>query len=47
LRDVGQVLEGAAVQQNIVRESGRRVVLLSVIKWQCLALAGTNQSMCG
>src|SRR2546421_9987593 len=32
LRDVGQVHDGSAVQQNIVREEGRRSVLLSVIK---------------
>jgi multidrug efflux pump subunit AcrB len=32
LRDVGQVHDGWAVQQNIVRTDGRRSVLLSVIK---------------
>src|ERR1700747_1334240 len=32
LKDVGQVHDGWAVQQNIVREDGRRAVLLSVIK---------------
>jgi multidrug efflux pump subunit AcrB len=32
LKDVGQVHDGSAVQQNIVRENGRRAVLLSVIK---------------
>src|SRR5262249_16146715 len=32
LRDIGQVHDGSAVQQNIVRENGRRSVLLSVIK---------------
>src|SRR3979490_510849 len=32
LKDVGQVPDGSAVQQNIVRENGRRSVLLSVIK---------------
>src|SRR5256714_89180 len=32
LRDVGQVHDGWAVQQNIVRDDGRRAVLLSVIK---------------
>jgi multidrug efflux pump subunit AcrB len=32
IRDVGQVHDGWAVQQNMVRESGRRAVLLSVIK---------------
>src|SRR5713101_2273515 len=32
LRDVGQVHDGWAVQQNIVHENGRRSVLLSVIK---------------
>jgi multidrug efflux pump subunit AcrB len=32
LKDVGQVHDGWAVQQNIVRENGRRSVLLSVIK---------------
>jgi multidrug efflux pump subunit AcrB len=32
LKDVGQVHDGWAVQQNIVREDGRRSVLLSVIK---------------
>jgi multidrug efflux pump subunit AcrB len=32
VKDVGQVRDGAAVQQNIVREDGRRSVLLSVIK---------------
>jgi multidrug efflux pump subunit AcrB len=32
LRDVGQAHDGWAVQQNVVRENGRRSVLLSVIK---------------
>jgi multidrug efflux pump subunit AcrB len=32
LKDVGQVHDGWAVQQNIVRNDGRRSVLLSVIK---------------
>ncbi|WP_378950689.1 efflux RND transporter permease subunit [Mesorhizobium sp. ANAO-SY3R2] len=32
LKDVGQVHDGWAVQQNIVRDNGRRSVLLSVIK---------------
>jgi multidrug efflux pump subunit AcrB len=32
LKDVAQVRDGALVQQNIVRENGRRSVLLSVIK---------------
>jgi multidrug efflux pump subunit AcrB len=32
IRDVGQVRDGSMVQQNIVRENGRRSVLLSVIK---------------
>ena len=32
LRDIGQVHDGWAVQQNIVRDNGRRSVLLSVIK---------------
>jgi multidrug efflux pump subunit AcrB len=32
LKDVGQVHDGWAVQQNIVRNDGRRAVLLSVIK---------------
>ena len=32
VKDVGQVHDGSAVQQNIVREDGRRAVLLSVIK---------------
>jgi multidrug efflux pump subunit AcrB len=32
VRDVGQVRDGWAVQQNVVRENGRRSVLLSVIK---------------
>jgi multidrug efflux pump subunit AcrB len=32
LKDVGQVHDGWAVQQNIVRQDGRRSVLLSVIK---------------
>ena len=32
LKDVGQVHDGWAVQQNIVRQNGRRSVLLSVIK---------------
>jgi multidrug efflux pump subunit AcrB len=32
LKDIGQVRDGAAVQQNIVREDGKRAVLLSVIK---------------
>jgi multidrug efflux pump subunit AcrB len=32
VKDVGQVHDGWAVQQNIVRDDGRRAVLLSVIK---------------
>ena len=32
IRDIGQAHDGWAVQQNIVRENGRRSVLLSVIK---------------
>src|ERR1700733_4341547 len=32
VKDVGQVHDGNAVQQNIVRDNGRRSVLLSVIK---------------
>jgi multidrug efflux pump subunit AcrB len=32
VRDVGQAHDGWAVQQNVVREDGRRSVLLSVIK---------------
>jgi multidrug efflux pump subunit AcrB len=32
LKDIGQVRDGSAVQQNIVREDGKRAVLLSVIK---------------
>ena len=32
IKDVGQVRDGSAVQQNIVRENGERAVLLSVIK---------------
>jgi multidrug efflux pump subunit AcrB len=32
LKDIGQVHDGWLVQQNIVRENGRRSVLLSVIK---------------
>ena len=32
IKDVGQVRDGSAVQQNIVREDGKRSVLLSVIK---------------
>src|SRR2546423_1753822 len=32
VRDVGQVRDAAAVQQNIVRQNGQRSVLLSVIK---------------
>src|SRR5580700_2952160 len=32
LRDIGQVHDGWAVQQNIVRQDGRRSVLLSVLK---------------
>jgi multidrug efflux pump subunit AcrB len=32
LKNVGQVHDGRAVQQNIVRDDGRRAVLLSVIK---------------
>src|SRR6202453_1421126 len=32
MKDVGQVHDGWLVQQNVVRESGRRSVLLSVIK---------------
>jgi multidrug efflux pump subunit AcrB len=32
VKDVGQVHDGSAVQQNVVRENGTRAVLLSVIK---------------
>ncbi|MDH6230513.1 multidrug efflux pump subunit AcrB [Mesorhizobium soli] len=32
LKDIGQVHDGWAIQQNIVRDNGRRSVLLSVIK---------------
>jgi multidrug efflux pump subunit AcrB len=32
VRDIGQVRDGWAVQQNIVRQNGQRSVLLSVIK---------------
>src|SRR6202008_4843479 len=32
LKDVAQVRDGSMVQQNIVREDGRRSVLLSIIK---------------
>ena len=32
LKDVGQVRDGSAVQQNVVREDGKRAVLLTVIK---------------
>ena len=32
IRDIGHVRDGSAVQQNVVREDGRRAVLLSVIK---------------
>jgi multidrug efflux pump subunit AcrB len=32
LKDIGNVRDGSAVQQNIVRQDGRRAVLLSVIK---------------
>jgi multidrug efflux pump subunit AcrB len=32
VKDVGQVHDGSLVQQNVVREDGRRSVLLSVIK---------------
>ncbi|HEY1983736.1 MAG TPA: efflux RND transporter permease subunit [Xanthobacteraceae bacterium] len=32
VRDVAQVRDGAAVQQNVVREDGKRSVLLSIIK---------------
>src|SRR6478609_2803809 len=32
IKDVGQIRDGSAVQQNIVREDGQRAVLLSVIK---------------
>lgn len=32
VKDVGQIRDGSAVQQNIVREDGQRAVLLSVIK---------------
>jgi multidrug efflux pump subunit AcrB len=32
LKDIGQAHDGWAVQQNVVRENGRRSVLLSVIK---------------
>ena len=41
LKDVGQVHDGWAVQQNIVRNEGRRSVLLSVLKKrQCLDCRG-------
>jgi multidrug efflux pump subunit AcrB len=32
VKDVGQVRDGALVQQNVVREDGKRSVLLSIIK---------------
>ena len=32
IKDIGHVRDGSAVQQNVVRENGRRAVLLSVIK---------------
>src|ERR1700751_3262871 len=32
IKDIGQVRDGSLVQQNVVREDGRRSVLLSVIK---------------
>jgi multidrug efflux pump subunit AcrB len=32
IKDIGQIRDGWAVQQNIVREDGQRAVLLSVIK---------------
>ena len=32
VRDVGQVHDGWLVQQNVVRDNGRRSVLLSIIK---------------
>lgn len=32
MKDIGHVRDGSAVQQNIVREDGKRAVLLSVIK---------------
>ena len=32
VKDIGQVHDGNAVQQNIVRTDGRRSVLLSIIK---------------
>src|SRR6202022_1840617 len=32
VKDVGQVHDGNAVQQNVVRTDGRRAVLLSIIK---------------
>jgi multidrug efflux pump subunit AcrB len=32
VKDIGQVRDGSAVQQNVVREDGKRSVLLSVIK---------------
>src|SRR6266446_1321044 len=32
VKDVGHVRDGSAVQQNVVREDGRRSVLLSIIK---------------
>jgi multidrug efflux pump subunit AcrB len=32
VRDIGQIHDGSAVQQNVVRQDGRRSVLLSVIK---------------
>jgi multidrug efflux pump subunit AcrB len=32
LKDIGHVRDGSAVQQNVVRDNGKRAVLLSVIK---------------
>ena len=32
IKDIGHVRDGSAVQQNVVRENGKRAVLLSVIK---------------
>ena len=32
VKDVGQVHDGWLVQQNVVRQNGRRSVLLSIIK---------------
>ena len=43
VKDVGQVRDGSAVQQNVVRENGRRSVLISVIKTETPRLSSVNR----